>query len=432
MTYTGYELLWLFFACAFLGWGLEVLIAATKQKRFVNRGLVNGPLCVIYGVTAVLNAMVLQELTPFWIFVGAAIMATLVEWIAGHVLEHLSYEKWWDYSKIKWNLDGYISVPASAIWGLLGTVMILWGNDLLLYIFYVLPGLFTKIVLLTSLVVLMLDILASLIVISGKSRKVQQWRDVDKWITAVTMRAEDKIYSWVEKRLRTAYPIQEKTVEKTGKKSGHFAAGCSFYKVILLFVIGSFLGDIVETIFCRVKAGVWMSRSSLVWGPFSIVWGMAIAAATVLLYRYRNRSDRFLFLMGTVLGGAYEYVCSVATELAFGTVFWDYSEIPFNLGGRINLLYCFFWGIAAVVWFKHLYPYISAWIEMIPKKIGVIMTWCLIIFMCVNMTVSAMALFRSRERNLDVPAEHAWQAVMDEHYDDETLSRIYPNAIRVE
>ena len=93
-----------------------------------------------------------------------------------------------------------------------------------------------------------------------------------------------------------------------------------------------------------------MSRSSLVWGPFSIVWGGAIAAATVLLYKYKDRSDRFLFLMGTVLGGVYEYLCSVLSEMVFGTVFWDYSKIPFNLGGRINLLYCFFWGFAAVVW----------------------------------------------------------------------------------
>ena len=68
-----------------------------------------------------------------------------------------------------------------------------------------------------------------------------------------------------------------------------------------------------------------------------------------MLYQYRDRSDSFIFIFGTVLGGAYEYICSVVLELVFGTVFWDYSKIPFNLGGRINLLYCFFWGIAAVV-----------------------------------------------------------------------------------
>ena len=74
-----------------------------------------------------------------------------------------------------------------------------------------------------------------------------------------------------------------------------------------------------------------MSRSSVVWGDFSIVWGLAIAAVTALLYKYRNRSQQFLFWMGTFLGGAYEYICSVFTEIVFGTVFWDYSDIPFNL-----------------------------------------------------------------------------------------------------
>ena len=150
-------------------------------------------------------------------------------------------------------------------------------------------------------------------------------------------------------------------------------------------------GDIIETIFCRFTMGEWMSRSSLVWGPFSIVWGMAMAAATMLLYKYRDRSDHFLFFIGTLLGGAYEYICSVGTELFFGKVFWDYSHMPFNLGGRINLLYCFFWGIAAVVWLKAVYPRLSALIEKIPVKTGKIITWVMIVFMTCNMAVSGLA-----------------------------------------
>ena len=51
MGYSGYEWLWLFFAYSFSGWVLETVTAAVRQKRFVNRGLVNGPLCVIYGIT---------------------------------------------------------------------------------------------------------------------------------------------------------------------------------------------------------------------------------------------------------------------------------------------------------------------------------------------------------------------------------------------
>ena len=192
-----------------------------------------------------------------------------------------------------------------------------------------------------------------------------RWAETDERIDEVSEELGSWISRRVERRIRKAYP-KIQAVEARLANEKVFAAGCGFYKVVMLFFIGAFLGDITETIFCRVTAGVWMSRSSVVWGPFSIVWGLAIALATALLYESKNRSDRFLFLMGPLLGGAYEYLCSVFTELVFGKVFWDYSKIPFNLGGRINLLYCFFWGIAAVVWLKLLCPLMEKWIEKLP------------------------------------------------------------------
>ena len=85
------------------------------------------------------------------------------------------------------------------------------------------------------------------------------------------------------------------------------------------------IGDLVETVFCRITIGRWMSRSSVVWGPFSIVWGLGFALFTAILYQHRKKSDSFLFIAGTVLGGAFEYLCSVFTEMVFGTIFWDYS-----------------------------------------------------------------------------------------------------------
>ena len=152
---------------------------------------------------------------------------------------------------------------------------------------------------------------------------------------------------------------------------------------------------------------------------------------TVLLYRYKDSSDRFLFLMGTVLGGAYEYLCSVFTEMMFGTVFWDYSKIPLTWEPDQPPV-LLFWGIAAVVWFKGLYPVFSRWIERIPAKAGKPLVWLLIVFMTVNMAVSFMALWRSDERSRGVAAEASWQQVMDERFGDERLARIYPNAIKVE
>ena len=95
--FTGYELLWLFFVYSFLGWVLETAATTLKQRKFSNRGLVNGPFCVIYGITAVLMSVGLQELKGIWLFVFAAVYATVAEWISGHLIEKIFHERWWDY-----------------------------------------------------------------------------------------------------------------------------------------------------------------------------------------------------------------------------------------------------------------------------------------------------------------------------------------------
>ena len=431
MIYNTYELIWLFLIYSFLGWMLETILAATEQRRFVNRGLINGPLCTIYGVPIVILTIFGQELTLFWLFLGAMIVATVTEWISGHMIERFYHERWWDYSNVKWNLDGYICLPASLVWGVLGTISMRWGNGLLIRLYGFLPEGIGHLLVWILAGMLVLDVTATIFALSGIGRSTQKWEAVDSWFTSISLRIGQWLYGHVDRRIHRAYPKTVR-VEKPQRDKTVFAAGCCMQKLVWLFFIGCLLGDITETIFCRITAGVWMSRSSLVWGPFSIVWGFAIAAVTDLLYKYKDRSDRFLFLMGTALGGAYEYLCSVLSEMVFGTVFWDYSEIPFNLGGRINLLYCFFWGFAAVAWFKIFYPVISGWIEKLPIGAGRILTWVIVVFMCCNMAVSTMALIRSNERSQGIPATQSWQQTMDERFPDERMEKIYPNAIKVE
>ena len=380
-----WKLIWLFLIYSFAGWVLETVLASLKQKKFANRGIINGPFCLIYGFGGFFITAFTRELTGIWLFLGCAIVASLLEWIAGHLIEMWYHERWWDYRKIKWNLDGYVSVPTSCVWGILGVFVIKIGNGLCMSLYGMLPGLISRIIILVLLGFLAVDAIAT----------------------------------------------QKQHTESEEAHPEIFAYGCSFYKIVLLFFIGAFLGDITETIFCRITAGYWMSRSSVVWGDFSIVWGLAIAAVTALLYKYRNRSQQFLFWMGTFLGGAYEYICSVFTEIVFGTVFWDYSDIPFNLGGRINLLYCFFWGFAAVAWFKIFYPPVSRLIEKIPVKIGKIITWLLIIFMLADGIVSSAALARYNARSNGIEAENSFESWVDKHFDDERMAQVYPKAKKV-
>lgn len=435
MKYTGIELLWLFLLYSFFGWALETAAGTIRQKRFVNRGFTTGPFCTVYGVAAVLMTTVLQELRAsfLFLFLGCMVLGTAVEWFAGKILERLNQKKWWDYSEKRWNFDGYICAQYALLWGILGTVSVRWGDPLLAGLYRLLPSFVSTLLTLGAAAVLLLDTAASAATVWHVKRHVKQ-KDAEKLqrlnsrLASATARLGSRIEARVARRMEKAYPLILEVSEQIARQKV-FAGGCGFYKLFWLFLIGAFLGDIVETVFCRLTAGVWMSRSSLVWGPFSIVWGLAIAAATALLYKDREKPDRHLFIIGTVLGGAYEYICSVFTELVFGKVFWDYSKIPFNLGGRINLLYCFFWGIAAVIWIKNLYPLFSGWIEKIPVLWGYILTWTLAVFMAVNIAVSSMALIWYDRRAEGKPPKNAVESIIDERFDDARMEKIYPNAL---
>ena len=289
------------------------------------------------------------------------------------------------------------------------------------------------IIMIALTVALVLDTVGTTLAIRGLQKKQVQLAEFTEGVSQVSKLLENAITRRIQKRMDKAFPMLEipkiKRQKRTKEKETVFAEGCSFYKLVSLFFIGAFLGDITETIFCLITAGKLMSRSSVVYGPFSIVWGLGCAFLTAILYRIRNKNDSYIFIAGTLLGGVYEYICSVFTELVFGTVFWDYSKFAFNLGGRINLLYCFFWGIAAVVWMKLLYPRLSAWIEKIPMKAGKIICTVMLVFMIFDCLLSAMALDRYTERNTTgKQAQNEVESFLDEHFGDERMERIYPNA----
>ena len=441
MGYTFTNLVWLFFIYSFVGWCVEVCHAAICRRQFVNRGFVNSPLCPIYGVASTLFAIFLPELTanPFFLFLWGMVLATLLEYSTGLIMERIFKRKLWDYSHIRYNLGGYVCVRYSFLWGILALVTMLFVNPFLCSILGMIPYPVSLVIQWTAAILLLLDFVTTAMAILGMKITAKRLSQLSEGMQHTSKLLENKLTVAVRKRMQKSFPsiagevIVSTTPTKTEEKV--FAEGCSFYKLVSLFFIGAFLGDITETIFCYATMGILMSRSSVVYGPFSIVWGLGCALLTLFLYRYRNKSDGYIFAAGTLLGGVYEYVCSVFTELVFGTVFWDYSGFAFNLGGRINLLYCFFWGIAAVVWLKLFYPILSRLIEKLPLRWGKILCNCMIVFMIINMILSSLALARYTERNTsseETSPQNALEAFLDARFPDARMERIYPNAVIVE
>ena len=206
---------------------------------------------------------------------------------------------------------------------------------------------------------------------------------------------------------------------------GFFARGVSYYKLFWVFFIASFLGAITETLFMLLTRGELQNRSGLIYGQFSLVWGLGAVLFTVCFHRLTGRRDLVIFLAGTVLGGAYEYLCSWVQEVLFGACFWDYSHIPLNINGRVSLLYSMFWGVAAVLWVKDLYPRMCRWIGRIPGPIGKPLTWALTGFMAVNILLSAAALARWDARQMGRPPQNPVDVFLDVHFPDRRMYQNY-------
>ena len=429
MNLNFYTLSVIYLVYSFLGWVGETVVATIKGRQFTNRGMASGPFCFVYGTAGVLLAVGLADLRTNWLalFAGSFLIATVVEWVTAKFLERVQHRRWWDYSGKKFNLDGYVCLQYSVLWGVLGAVSVRWGNDLLLRLCAVFPPLLFHIAVWVSMSIAALDQISAAVVVERYAAKHPRLEQLGQELGKGKSRLQQKIAASVERRIQKAYPEAARPEPTTTAEKA-----MSFSDLVWLFVVGAFLGDVVETIFCRVTAGVWMSRSSLVWGPFSVVWGLALVLAAVLLRGSERKSESRIFWFGVILGGAYEYVCSAVTELLFGTVFWDYSGFKFNLGGRINLLYCFFWGIAAVAWIRYGYPLVAKGMNKLKTHIRPWMTAALAVFMAVNMGVSALAMARYDARTSGVEAATPLAVFLDAHFDNAQMERIYPNAKKVE
>ncbi len=105
---------------AFLGWCTEVAYQAVHRGKFVNRGFLNGPVCPVYGfgMVAVIFCLSRIQDNALELFIGAVLLTSAIEWSTGFILEKVFHAKWWDYSDRPLNLNGYICLEFSIIWGL--------------------------------------------------------------------------------------------------------------------------------------------------------------------------------------------------------------------------------------------------------------------------------------------------------------------------
>lgn len=130
-----------FFVYGFLGWCTEVIFAAFKQHRFVNRGFLNGPICPIYGVgvTLVIACLEAFQSNLLLLYISSVILVTVLEGVTGWAMDKLFHNKWWDYSKLPFNIGGYVCLLFSLIWGVACVFIVYFVHPLIHQVLSLIP-----------------------------------------------------------------------------------------------------------------------------------------------------------------------------------------------------------------------------------------------------------------------------------------------------
>lgn len=143
-------------------------------------------------------------------------------------------------------------------------------------------------------------------------------------------------------------------------------------KYIVFFYVYAFLGWIVDVSICLVSDGVLTNRGFL-YETICPMYGYA-ALVLILLSKSKRINGKGGFIKKMILATLWcsilEYLTAAVLWHLFHLKWWDYSNEPFNLQGRICLAASLFWGVLSVLFMKVLHPFVERQLKRISKKIN--------------------------------------------------------------
>lgn len=228
--------------------------------------------------------------------------------------------------------------------------------------------------------------------------------------------------------------MEKENVQKKQKES-FTIFGVSIWRIFAYFIIYSVIGYIIETVFGMVTKGVWESRQSFLYGPFCAIYGLG-AVVMILSLKYFNKNCNTLFIGGFIVGSIVEYIVSWYGDIFLNVKWWDYSNMPLNINGRICVFFSFFWGFLAIYLMTHANPRVDRLIDAIKSKISIkklkTITTIVIIFMMVDCIITGIAikLFTIRkvhEYDLKVSNKQEVEEAYNAIYQDEVLNKFIMN-----
>lgn len=455
------QVLWYALILSFLGWVFNVIHYFINEKKFYNKGFLTLPFCPAYGLGGVLCYLVFghRNASPIITFIGSALLLSVLSLIVGVTLNKILGCKPWDYSSTKLSLGSYLSLNNAVLLGVLGVFTVHMLIPFMDSVLVLMPDIVRVIIALSLTGLILIDYIFSFITVFRLRRRINRLRsDVLSTEAGIsTENAEELFQNYtllitngpLRRRMVNAFPelkgssYVKLVTDKLGeiksdnlkqyeavydsKEDRPFASGLCFEKLFILFMIGSFIGTCIETVYAPFAEGHFELRVGVVYGPFIPVYGGGAVLLTLILYKLYKLSDILLFIISAFIGAFFEYTCSWFQENVLGTVSWDYSDMPLNINGRTSLMYACIWGFLGLIWVRYIYPFISKWIEKIPKKMGAVITTFLVIFMVYNAAVTMFSIYRWEQRTNGVAPSNAVESYIDKKFNDERMELLFPH-----
>lgn len=201
-----------FFVYGFLGWCTEVIFAAFKQHRFVNRGFLNGPICPIYwvGVTLVIACLEAFQSNLLLLYISSVILVTVLEGVTGWAMDKLFHNKWWDYSKLPFNIGGYVCLLFSLIWGVACVFIVYFVHPLIHQVLSLIPHTAG----IALIAILGIALLSDIIVTTSAIVKFNQYLERLKHITDELHALSNQIGSELYQNVMHVLDMQESSRQK--------------------------------------------------------------------------------------------------------------------------------------------------------------------------------------------------------------------------
>ena len=215
-----------FFVYGFLGWCTEVAFAAWKEHRFVNRGFLNGPICPVYGIGVTL---VVHFLSPYRsnliiLYITSTILVTALEWLTGFILERVFHNKWWDYSNMPLNLNGYVCLLFSLIWGVACVLIVDFIHPVIHKLLLYIPVIVGVIILIILGIGMFADLYVTASGILKMNKRLAAMQEIADELHEISDKIGENIYKNTIAAMETQDAIKESVTEKQEELKDSFTA----------------------------------------------------------------------------------------------------------------------------------------------------------------------------------------------------------------